>query len=267
MTLNVAYRPYCIEHHYGTNVHILKDPFSETLLSQLCQEKTQQPHLNQLVTLLYQRLLHEVVATEFPTIQTHIDTRMKTITPHGIWKGDILSPEIKSIVVSIARAGILPSHVIFDKLHEILTPQSIRQDHLSIHRNTDPEGHIDGATIDGSKIGEDWRDSYIFLPDPMGGTGTTIEHIIKHYQNKFQSTPVKIMALHLIITPEYLLKITRACPEVIVYTFRLDRGLSSPEILKTTPGTHWEQECGLTDHGYIVPGAGGLGEVMNNVFV
>ena len=77
----------------------------------------------------------------------------------------------------------------------------------------------------------------------------------------------KVIAVHLIVTPEYLRHVPRAPPDVIVYALRLDRGLSSPEVLATTPGERWDEERGLTDHHYIVPGAGGLGEIMNNSFV
>jgi uracil phosphoribosyltransferase len=59
----------------------------------------------------------------------------------------------------------------------------------------------------------------------------------------------------------------QADPSVIVYALRLDRGLSSPDILDTVPGTHWDQEKGLNPKQYIVPGAGGLGEVINNSYV
>jgi hypothetical protein len=54
---------------------------------------------------------------------------------------------------------------------------------------------------------------------------------------------------------------------VIVYALRLDRGLSPAEVLETVPGERWSEEKGLTDHHYIVPGGGGLGEIMNNSFV
>jgi uracil phosphoribosyltransferase len=37
--------------------------------------------------------------------------------------------------------------------------------------------------------------------------------------------------------------------------------------LQTVPGELWGEERGLDDHHYIVPGAGGLGEVLNNSFV
>ena len=38
-------------------------------------------------------------------------------------------------------------------------------------------------------------------------------------------------------------------------------------VLRTVPGTFWEREKGIDDRGYIVPGAGGLGEVINNSWV
>jgi uracil phosphoribosyltransferase len=56
-------------------------------------------------------------------------------------------------------------------------------------------------------------------------------------------------------------------PDVIVYAARVDRGLSAPDVLDTVPGTRWEEERGLDDRQYIVPGGGGLGELMNNAWV
>ena len=56
-------------------------------------------------------------------------------------------------------------------------------------------------------------------------------------------------------------------PSSSVYAVRLDRGLSPPEVFDTVPGTKWELERGLDDRQYIVPGGGGFGEIMNNVYV
>ena len=42
---------------------------------------------------------------------------------------------------------------------------------------------------------------------------------------------------------------------------------SIDQLLATIPGERWDEESGLNDHHYIVPGAGGLGEIMNNSFV
>ena len=60
---------------------------------------------------------------------------------------------------------------------------------------------------------------------------------------------------------------SRAHPEVVVYALRLDRGLSAPDVLETVPGVRWDEERGLDDRQYIVPGGGGFGEVLNNAFV
>ena len=75
-----------------------------------------------------------------------------------------------------------------------------------------------------------------------------------------------MVALHLIITPEYLAKVTKACPDLHIFALRLDRGLSSADVLKEEPGKLWNQEKGLSPIQYIVPGAGGLGEILNNSY-
>ena len=73
------------------------------------------------------------------------------------------------------------------------------------------------------------------------------------------------------VTAQPLLELERVSrvygEEVLVYALRLDRGLSPPDVLQTVPGTRWSDERGLTDHHYIVPGGGGLGEIINNSFV
>jgi uracil phosphoribosyltransferase len=38
-------------------------------------------------------------------------------------------------------------------------------------------------------------------------------------------------------------------------------------VLRTEPGTHWDEERGLNDIQYIVPGAGGVGEILNNAWL
>ena len=54
---------------------------------------------------------------------------------------------------------------------------------------------------------------------------------------------------------------------MIVYAVRLDRGLSPPDVLETGLGERWDEERGLNDHQYIVPGGGGFGELMNNSWI
>lgn len=90
----------------------------------------------------------------------------------------------------------------------------------------------------------------------MGATGSTIKTAMDIY--KHHGRPAKFIALHLVITPEYLKMITHEYPELIVYAIRLDRGLSTPKALGATPGTYWDEEKGLNPKQYIVPGAGGF---------
>jgi uracil phosphoribosyltransferase len=101
----------------------------------------------------------------------------------------------------------------------------------------------------------------------MGATGSSMSAAVDTYKGSVDGEPVKLIALHLIVTPEYLKRVSETHPELIVYALRLDRGLSDEAVLRTVPGTFWDREVGLDDRGYIVPGAGGLGEVINNSWV
>lgn len=106
----------------------------------------------------------------------------------------------------------------------------------------------------------------VLFPDPMDATGSTIVQAYDHYKNEVGGKPLMMAALHLIITPEYLEKVTKACPDMHIFALRLDRGLSSQKILYEVPGKNWKEEKGLNNQQYIVPGAGGLGEILNNSY-
>jgi uracil phosphoribosyltransferase len=78
---------------------------------------------------------------------------------------------------------------------------------------------------------------------------------------------IKFIALHFIVTPEFLKQVSKYSDCLEIFSLRLDRGLSPKSILKTIPGERWNSEKGLNDLDYIVPGAGGIGELLNNSFV
>jgi uracil phosphoribosyltransferase len=263
----VPFRPSEMEHRYGPGVHILADPLSLTMLARLCRASTIQPEVNRLVGELYRSLLHAVIAAEFPRRPISVETRMVEATPAGIWTGEAIAADTPVIVVALARAGLLPSQVAFDFLNQVLHPTGVRQDHLHLGRTVDAAGAVTGAGLSGSKIGGRVDGAVMLVPDPMGATGSTVSRVLALYDEEQRGRPEKTIAVHLIITPEYLRHVKRNHPEVIVYALRLDRGLSSPDVLATVPGERWDEERGLTDHQYIVPGAGGLGEIMNNSFV
>lgn len=256
-----------MEHRYGPQVHILNDVFLTTVLAQLGSPETHQPKLNTLITFLYRRLLETVVNDEFPVRQMELPTRMTSYYAEQKFRGKIIDPLQKVVCVNLARAGTVPSHVCYEHLNYVLQPEGVRQDHVFASRITGPKDQVTGAHLGNAKIGGGIDDAIVLFPDPMGATGNTLVSALNHYKNDIKGKAHKFIALHLIITPEYIKRVTAAHPDLIVYALRLDRGLSSAKALDSVPGTHPDEERGLDDRQYIVPGAGGLGEVLNNSFV
>lgn len=134
-------------------------------------------------------------------------------------------------------------------------------------RATDVDGHVTGATWHDAKIGREVGGRLVLFPDPMGATGTSLTSALNHYNTRLEGTPGRCIAMPLIVTPEYLRNVLRAHPTTLVYALRVDRGLSADDVLATVPGTRWDDERGLDNHQYIVPGAGGVGEILNNAWV
>ena len=261
------FRPTEIEHRYGPNVHLLDDPLAWTQLARLCARETGQPQVGRLVRVLYERLSEVVLAAEFPRTRIDVPTRMVSSSPQAVYRGVSVAASTKAVTVGIARAGTMPSQVVYDLFNEVLDPAGVRQDHLFMSRMTDEAGRVVGATWHDAKIGRDVDGRIVLFPDPMGATGSSMISAISHYKTKLDGTPAKCVTMHLIVTPEYLRRLQKDHPDVIVYALRLDRGLSAPEILATVPGERWDDEVGLNDHQYIVPGAGGVGEILNNSWV
>lgn len=271
-SVDVAYRAESLRggelaHRYGERVHILSDPYHLSLLATLGAEETIQPEINHLVAALYRDLLAQVVTREFPTRVASVETRMIVHTDKGVFRGEVIDADTQAVCVDIARAGMLPAQICFDALNHVLHPAGVRQDHLIMNRVTNEKGQVTGARIFGEKTGGDVGGRYLLFPDPMGATGTSLIKAIQYYQESQDGDPSRIITMNLIVTPEFVQNVTATYPRALIYAFRLDRGLSPPDVLATLPGTHPDRECGLNDHQYIVPGAGGLGEVINNVFV
>ncbi len=268
---NVRYHLSETEHRYGSNVHILSDPFLLSHLAQLCSEETAQPMINELVNTIYSSLLKVVVNAEFPTEVVKLRTRMAESHPaEGVFEGPIISRKTPVVSVNLARAGTYPSHICYTALNYFMTPKLVRQDHISIARTTDAQEKVTGSLVSGHKIGGPIGGAVVLIPDPMGATGGTLCEAIDMYKKIARDTgaaPLKYVALHCIVTPEYIRKMQSKHPEVPIYAVRLDRGLSPREVLDTVPGTHWDRERGLNDKHYIVPGGGGFGEIMNNAYV
>jgi len=264
---SVPYRTPEIEHRYGADVHLLADPYLLDLLARLGAPETIQPAVNRLVVELYRGLACVVLNAEFPRKVTDVPSRMVAQTPEGVFHGQVIDPSTRTVTVNIARAGAVPSHTLYDLLNLVIDPRQVRQDHIVMSRRLGAGDRVVGAGIGAMKIGGDVEGAFVLVPDPMGATGSSMSLAVETYRTQVRGPPRRMVAMHLIVTPEYLRKMTRDHPEVAIYAVRLDRGLSPPEVAGTVPGTLWDRERGLNDHQYIVPGAGGLGEVMNNAWV
>ncbi len=253
-----------LEHGYGPKVHILDNLYLLTALSKLSGKRIRHPEMTATLRRVYQIMLANVAGHDLPCVRTEEPTRMQDLHPaEGVYRGDVLDPATRIVIVDIIRAGIVPSQVCFEMLTAVLPDENIRLDHLNMARKSDAAGHVVGVDLSGSKIGGTVDGSILLLPDPMGATGSTTIRAIDHYRRN-HGKPSRVIAMPMIATPEYLRAVLDAVEDVVIYTARLDRGLSSPETLARLPGERWSEERGLNAHGYIVPGAGGMGEVLNN---
>lgn len=262
----LKFLPNEVPHLYGKRVHLVSSPLMVSLLAKLGSPDTHQPQINELTNMLYSYLMDNVIDLFFPRKHVAIETRMKSYHAEGVYEGQIIDPEVRCVSVDLARAGTYPSHLCYNRLNYLLKPSLVRQDHFYVARMTDESGKVSGINVSGSKIGGDVDDAIVLFPDPMGATGGTIVEAYKHYKNQVGGKPRLMIAMHLIITPEYLKKVTKECPDLQIVALRLDRGLSSQKVLDELPGTHWDDEKGLNPNQYIVPGAGGLGEILNNSY-
>jgi len=263
---NLNFHSNEMTHYYGENVHLVSSPLMLSLLAKLGNPSTHQPQINELVSMLYSYLMDNVIDSVFPKKLASIETRMKSSHPEASYEGQIIDPEVPVVSVDLARAGTFPSHLCYNKLNYLMNPELVRQDHFYVARVSDENGQVMGVNVSGSKIGGEVEKAIVLFPDPMGATGGTIVQAYNHYLNEVDGKPKMMVAMHLIITPEYLEKVTKACPDLYIFALRLDRGLSSADVLNEVPGKLWNQEKGLSPIQYIVPGAGGLGEILNNAY-
>ncbi|MBI2931160.1 MAG: uracil phosphoribosyltransferase [Planctomycetes bacterium] len=244
-------------------MHILGHPSLMTLLARLCSPQTRQPDINRLTAALYRSMALLIADNELPRVQRRILSRMYRYNRQGVYEGQVVDSSVRVALVDIARAGIWPSHVCFETFCELLNPDHVRQDHIFAQRVT-RNGRVTGTDLAASKIGGRYEGMYIVVPDPMAATGSSLTTVLKHLRGRRLGSPKKVIAAHLIVTPEYIRRMTSEHPDVVVYGVRLDRGLSTARVLRTIAGERWDEERGLNDHQYIVPGGGGFGELLSN---
>ncbi len=258
---------WTVAHHYGPRVHLLSAPYPMSLLARLCSPDVHQPEINRLVARLYAWMLTEVCSRLLETASATVPTRMSASEPRGVYRGQTVARRQQVVVVDVARAGMLPALTVYDGLHDLIDADCLRQDHVLASRRTDDSGQVIGLDIADSKIGGPVAGAIVMLPDPMAATGTSIDTVLQTYRRLDGGPPARIVCMHLIVTPEYLLRVSANHPDAEIFAIRLDRGLSDAAVLQTQPGERWTEEVGLNGVHYIVPGAGGVGELLNNAWV
>ncbi len=254
-----------LQHRYGPDVVVPDDPFLLTLLARIGAQDTGIEQVPGLVRLAYERLAAEAMAREFPHHEQRVATRMAASEPRAFTQGRHLCTRTPLVICAVIRAGILPSQTCYELAGSVLPAANVRLDFVNMSRTLDEQQQVTGVRLDGTKIGGAVDGAVIFIPDPMGATGGTVARTVEIYRGL--GTPRSMVALHLMVTPEAILRLRDAAPGVKIYAGRVDRGLSPPDVLATVPGTHIERERGLSDVQYIVPGAGGMGELLTNSWV
>lgn len=249
-----------IEHHYGPQVHVLSDSMAAAGLTRLSDRQTTQHHVRSLARALFDEvLLRAVVDQIFPTTQVTVQTPMSEhVGERGELTAIIPDPSTLVAIATLLRAGDVPASACFGRLSGILNTDTIRQDFFGASRVTNGEHQVTGTEVTYRKTG-DLRDRILLIPDPMGATGGTLVQTLDLYGIEQVAGAKAIVAMHLIITPEYIRRVLKACPQAQIFALRLDRGMSDPEVLASVPGTYPDREFGLNSRQYIVPGAGDLG--------
>lgn len=251
-------------HFYGKNIHILADPVLLHLSALLSRETTKPESIPGLIRRIYRILLYKTLTLVAPTHTAEVRSRMVAVTEKGVFDFKMLDKSQSYVVVSLARAGIVPAQLCYEEIQYLLGSSGVWQDHFLCERLVGKDNHVTGAVISGNKLGGPIENTILLIPDPMGATGNTLCAVLDHYAKIFPGKPKAVVALHVIVAPEYLKRISQDHPEVTVVSARLDRGLSTPDILKTPFGKNWSKESGLNINDYIVPGVGGVGELLNN---
>jgi uracil phosphoribosyltransferase len=252
-----------LNHHLGENVYILDDIYTFSMLAKLSTPELKQPMINIYLRELYRVLLNSVISTCFPKKEMEFKTRM--YDENGVFNASVIDPDTKVLICDIARAGMIPGQVCFDSLNLYLNPDNVVFDHIMASRDIEEEANSVNTVLAGLKIIPEFSDGYLLIPDPMGASGSSIKKVIDLYKTMHKN--MKIIVMHLIVTPEYVKKISESHPDVIIMAIRYDRGLSNNDSLNSEIGEFPDGEKSLTKTKYILPGAGGLGEIINNNYI
>lgn len=227
-------------HELGKNVHVSTNTLTWTWLAKLSAKKTRRLEAIRLLELIYWDLFCWVMAAEFPREPLTVVTRMNKHL-----KGIGIKSRVPVTLVDVIRAGIRPTLVCHELLltSDVVDEDLVHEHHVVASRKTNKHGQVIGTKYDFSKALEEVKSgSIVVLADPMLATGGSLAGIITRYKRRFPGKIAKFVVVSLIGTPQGIKHIHEKHPEVVIYLGRVD-----PK---------------LTPESYILPGAGGLGELF-----
>lgn len=228
------------ENGNNSNVHTSRNALVWTWLAHLCTKGTPRREIFTLLRHIYWDLFGWVMAAEFPKTELVVTTNMGAEL-----RGIGIKAEVPVTIVDVIRAGMRPAAICHEILLEsgVIDEHLVHEHHITAARKAGEHDEVVGVDVDYAKADEPVKPgSIVIFPDPMLATGTTLREIISRYKEKFPGCVDKFIVVSMIATPFGIENIHSVHPEVVIYAGRMD-----PE---------------LTAKGYIVPGAGGVGELL-----
>ena len=254
-------------HAYGDRTFVLREPYLLSLLARIGSKETAGTELARAVRTVYRRMLQSVLDELLPTETARVETRMAELDPRGVWEGPTFRRDVPVVICAVLRAGVVPTHACYEAACDVLPSDQVRIDYVYAARTTSSIGEVTGTRLDGSRIGGSVENALLLIPDPMGATGGTVSSVLDLYRDYGSEQALARVAMHMIAAPEAIRSTARLDPAAHLWTCRVDRGASPEHVLGTKLGAHPELESGLNEKQYILPGAGGLGEVLTNAFI
>lgn len=277
-----------VEHCFGPNVYIINSPRALTLTAEIGRLDDGHPRLDEMVPELTHIVMEVIINQELPLAPFAVRTSMADIYPDEdvAFRTEMIDPSTWAGFIELPRAGSHTRDTVLRMLKQVLDYHYVWYDHFPGQRVNDEHGHVAGVASGQQKFSERNLAPYKdedgnLLPDGqritkklicidiMLATGGSAVNAVETYlavREKYDMVPDEdVIFGFFIATPEGIRELTGKFPGIKIYTLRLDRGRSTDlSVLQKTPGSCPDIERGLTDKGYVYPGAGGMGEKLAN---
>ncbi len=199
-------------------VHVVSHPVIQQRLTLARDKNTKVEHFRMLLSQIASLMAFELTR-DYPTVDVEVET------PLGPCRGKKLAVELT--LVPILRAGLGMTDGILQ-----LIPEA-RVGHLGLYRD---ESSLEPIAYY-NKLPPDIAKTEVIIIDPMLATGGSLNAAIDTVK-KAGASNIKILCL--VASPEGIEVVTKAHPNVTIYTAAIDKRLD--------------------DRGYIVPGLGDAGD-------